>query len=652
MQFKAHQLKTTLPNSLEGIERYLGSGLIKGIGPHFAKKLIKTFGEEVFNVIENTPNRLMELEGVGKKRRDFLINSWAEQRSIRNIMVFLQSHGVGTARAVRIYKMYGDQAIDRIKTNPYCLSLDIRGIGFKTADDLAEKLGIDRQSIIRAQAGIHHVLQELCDFGHCATDYEMLITASVELLAIHENIIKQAIAQELAEENLVQDDIDGKAVIFPITFYRAELGVVEQLSRLFQGVLPWGNIDVEKAIPWVETQTNLKLSPSQQQAISFVLKQKISIITGGPGVGKTTIVDSILKILRAKKLSIALVAPTGRAAKRLTETTGVIATTIHRLLEFDAKNYGFKHNMDNPLKTDVLLVDESSMLDISLFYHLLKAIPSKAAVIFVGDVDQLPSVGAGAILSDLINSQVITTVRLTEIFRQAAHSKIIVNSHRINQGHLPLPNEEGADFFVVYENPEQIQAKLLYLVCEKIPTLGYSNKDIQVLTPMNRGGLGARSLNIELQKKLNAQSTGVHRFGSRYSVGDRVIQNVNNYDKEVFNGDIGFIQEINLEDSLLHIQFDQRLVKYDFNELDEISLAYAISIHKSQGSEFPVIVLPIAMQHFMLLAKNLVYTGITRGKCLVVIIAEKKALTMAVKNTKNVRRMTKLAARLQSKLKI
>jgi len=549
LQFKTQQLKTVPPTTLEGIEKYLGSGMVKGIGPHFAKKLVKAFGECVFDVIENEPDRLTELDGIGEKRKARVTSAWAEQKAIRNIMVFLQSYGVGTARAVRIYKTYGDDAIDIVRENPYRLALDIRGIGFKTADQLASELGIAKDSLMRAQAGVRHVLQELCDQGHCAAAQDQLIAASHKLLEIPTSIIEAAIRHEVDEKNLVQDIINEQACVYPVSLYTAETNAADHIKRLNRGTLPWGDIDVSKAMIWVEEKTGLQLADSQREAITTVLHAKLSIITGGPGVGKTTLVNSLLKIIRVKGLRIGLCAPTGRAAKRLTETTGLPAKTIHRLLDFEPKTYGFKHKQENPLPIDVLIIDEASMIDIVLFNHLLKAIPDSVAVIFVGDIDQLPSVGSGAVLSDLIQSGIIKTVRLTEIFRQAAHSKIIVNAHRINQGKMPLPNEaENSDFFTLYaESPEAIHTTLIEVVSRRLPHHYQCDpmRDIQVLTPMNRGGLGSRGLNVDLQQQLNGQSEPkITRFGSVYAPGDKVIQLRNNYDKEVFNGDIGFIEQI------------------------------------------------------------------------------------------------------------
>ncbi|MDF1827585.1 MAG: ATP-dependent RecD-like DNA helicase [Legionellaceae bacterium] len=651
MQFKAEHLKAIQPTTLEGIQKYLGSGMVKGIGPHFAKKLVAAFGEAVFDVIEQSPERLLDLEGIGPKRQSRVASAWAEQKAIRSIMVFLHSHGVGTARAVRIYKTYGDESVEIVKANPYRLARDIRGIGFKTADQLAEKLGIAKDSLMRAQAGASHVLQELCDKGNCAAELSKLLEAAHKLLEIPEEVIQTGIEQEILENQLVKDNINDVPCIYPISLYTAETRAAAQLKRLNTTHVPWGEIDAAKAIPTIEKKTGLALSDSQHEAVEQILKSKISIMTGGPGVGKTTIVKSLLGIIEDKALRINLCAPTGRAAKRLTETTQLEAKTIHRLLEFDMKTYGFKHNQNNLLDLDVLIIDEASMIDIVLLNHLLKALPLDAAVIFVGDIDQLPSVGSGAVLADMIASKTITTVRLTEIFRQAAHSHIIVNAHRVNQGKMPIPHDSPkSDFFTLYaDTPEEIHDKLLEVVINRLPKrYGYDPiRDIQILTPMNRGGLGSRSLNAALQARLNGRAEPkIERFGSIYAPGDKVIQMTNNYDKDVFNGDIGVIESIDLDEDEVKIKFDYQIKTYGINELDEINLAYAISIHKAQGSEFPVVVMPLATQHFALLARNLVYTGITRGKSRVVLIGQKKAIGMAVHNDKEAHRLTKLAERL------
>jgi exodeoxyribonuclease V alpha subunit len=608
LQFKSLSLRVIPPRTLDGIEKYLGSGMVKGIGPHFAKKLVRAFGERVFEVIEQQPTRLLELDGIGPKRQERVTRAWAEQKVIRAIMVFLQSHGVGAARAVRIYKTYGDQAVEKVRENPYRLALDIHGIGFKTADTIAERLGIPRDSLMRAQAGVRHVLQEIAGDGHCAAWHDTLAEKAVTLLEIPAPIIEQAIEAELTEENLIAEQIAGRHALFLAPLQRAEWGIARGLQRLQADPPPWGAIDAEKALPWVETQTGLALSDSQKVAIRAVLTAKVAIITGGPGVGKTTVVNSLLRILRAKGVQVLLCAPTGRAAKRLSESTGQEAKTIHRLLEFDPQTRDFKRNAEQPLDLDLLVVDEVSMVDVALMNKLLRAVPTRAGVLLVGDVDQLPSVGPGMVLADLIDSGQIPTARLTEIFRQAAASRIIVNAHRINAGQWPEdPDAErpDSDFYLIRcDTPEAIHERLIRVVTERIPQrFGLDPvRDVQILTPMNRGGLGARSLNVSLQAVLNPDaSPRIERFGWTYAPGDKVIQLVNDYDKEVFNGDIGRIQTIDLEDGQLAIDFDGRTVVYETGELDELALAYATSIHKAQGSEYPAVVIPLALQHYTLL---------------------------------------------------
>ena len=654
VQFKVKQIKTVTPNTLEGIEKYLGSGMVKGIGPHFAKRLVKAFGEQVFDIIEENPERLMELEGIGKKRREKITSAWSEQKVIREIMVFLQSHGVGTARAVRIYKTYGDQSVEKVRENPYRLALDIHGIGFKTADQLAQQLGIARDSLIRAQAGVRHVLQELSGDGHCAWPYQALVSDAIQLLDIPENTIREAIQCEINEERLTPEMINEQPCLFLAPLHRAEQGVANHINRLLAGQSFWADINLEKAIPWVEAKNNIGLSGSQKTAVEQAVRSKVCIITGGPGVGKTTTVNSILKIIQAKRAGVTLCAPTGRAAKRLSESTGQEATTIHRLLDFDPSAFDFKRNADNPLETDLLIVDECSMVDVVLMNQLLRAVPDNSAVLLVGDVDQLPSVGPGSVLRDLIESGKVPVARLTEIFRQAATSKIITGAHAINRGQPPKPakKNEDTDFYYLTANePEELFQKLMAVVIRRLPQkFGFDPvNDIQVLAPMNRGGLGARSLNIALQEALNPDAhPKVTRYGWTYAPGDKVIQTVNNYDKEVFNGDIGRVSSIDIEEGELMISFDGREVLYQVNELDEVSLAYATTIHKSQGSEYPCVVIPMAMQHYTLLERNLLYTGVTRGKQLVVLLGQAKAVGMAARTVKSTRRVTNLQARLQS----
>lgn len=650
LQFQASKLIIVPPLTQEGIEKYLASGMVSGIGPHFAHKLVEAFGDTVFHVIEFEPERLTSLEGFGEKRKDQVVAAWIEQQGARNIMLFLQSFGIGGAKALRIYKTYGDDAIEKIRANPYHLAQDVRGIGFKATDHLAIQLGVSEESPLRAQAGVCHVLQTLCEQGHCAVLYQELLSSCQKLLNLPATHIEAAIDAASRDKQLVQEDIHGVLYVFPILLYQAELTATAHIQRLCEGSPPWGVMDVDYLIQWVEKQTNMTLSNSQLQAIHAILNAKIAIITGGPGVGKTTLVNSLLLILRAQNLNIALCAPTGRSAKRLAEATHSEARTIHRLLQFDPHTRGFTYHENNPLPIDVIIIDESSMIDILLLNHVLGALPTHTAVIFVGDIDQLPSVGSGAVLSDLIASKKIQTVRLTEIYRQAQCSKIITNAYRINQGEMPLPNEQQSDFYTIYaQTPEEIHYKLIQLVCNRLPNYYQCDpvKDIQILTPMNRGGLGTRALNVALQQELNGQSSPqISRFGTTFAPGDKVIQLVNNYEKDVFNGDIGVIDRIDFKTEKVIIYFDQIMKEYDLDELDELSLAYAISIHKSQGSEFPIVVIPLATQHYLLLARNVLYTGVTRGKKIVVLIGQKKAIDIAVKNNKESRRITKLAYRL------
>lgn len=653
-QFQAENIRIVLPSTIEGIEKYLGSGLVKGIGPHFAKVLVKAFGENVFQIIEESPDKLKTLPGIGEIRRERIIKSWNDQKVIRDIVVFLQSHGVGTARAVRIYKTYGNEAINKVRENPYRLALDIRGIGFKTADLLAQRLGIEKNSVLRAEAGVKHVLQELCSQGHTAIAKETLIQETIKVLEIEESLVHEAILRGQAENHFVVESFDDDLFVFLKNLHRAEVGVVQELRRIMKVPSMFAKaFDFHSLSAVIKNNVGIDLSLSQQQALSLALQHKITIITGGPGVGKTTLVKAIIHLLSTKTKDIKLCAPTGRAAKRLSESTGMQAKTLHRLLEFDPKTYGFRRNETYPLEAEVLVVDEMSMVDLPMMHHLLKSIPDVTQVILVGDVDQLPSVGPGAVLTNLIDSQIIPVVRLTEIFRQAKTSEIILSAHQINKGHLPklhYAQGEISDFYFIEANTkEEIQEKLMQVVVERIPKRFKFDpiREIQVLVPMNKGFLGVRSLNVELQKKLNLNpGQQITRFGWNFSVKDKVIQTINNYDKEIFNGDIGFISKIDLEESRLLIDFDGRSVVYEIDELDEIALAYATTIHKAQGSEYPAVVIPIAMEQFSLLEKNLLYTGVTRGKSLVVLIGQPRALGMAVRTIRSSKRITHLAQRL------
>jgi exodeoxyribonuclease V alpha subunit len=665
-QFKAAELRTTPPHTVEGIEKYLGSGLVKGIGAHFARKIVEVFGERTLAVIDESPSFLQEVRGIGPRRLQRIRESWQQQKAVRAILVFLQSHGVGTARAVRIYKTYGDQAIDLVRANPYRLATDIWGVGFQTADQLAERLGIDRASPVRARAALRYVLQQLSNEGHVGFPEARVIERTAELTGIGREVVAAAVEDGRAEEELVREPGGEEPWLYLKPLFLAEVGVARALHGLRQGPHPLPAIDTEAALRWVEKRMGLELASTQRDAIRQATTQKVLVITGGPGVGKTTLVRGILDIFAAKGLRCALCAPTGRAAKRLGEATGREAKTIHRLLEFDPALGGFKRTRENPLEVDLLLVDEASMVDVVLMNQLLRAVPPWACLVLVGDVDQLPSVGPGTVLADIIASRAVPVVRLTEIFRQAGQSWIVRAAHHVNHGELPesAPAGQGDFYFVEANTPEAILERIITLVRERIPArFGLDPfRDIQVLTPMNRSELGARNLNVRLQEVLNpprassprpsgergrGEGAEVQRYGWTFRVGDKVLQTVNDYQKEVFNGDIGRVTVIDAEDQEVTVEYEDRPVVYDFGELDELVLAFVTTIHKSQGSEYPAVVIPLHTQHFLMLQRNLLYTGITRGKKLVVLVGSRKALAAAVQRQDTGRRYSGLCRRLQ-----
>ena len=657
LQFKASFLKPCAPVSEDGMIKYLGSGLIKGLGPVYAQKLVAAFGDSVFEVIEQRPERLQNVPGIGPHRAQMIIKGWQDQKAIREIMVFLYQHGISTARATRIYKTYGNQAIRIILEDPWCLARDIRGIGFKSADQVAQKIGIPLDSPLRARAGLAHILLQASEEGHCGLPEMALVAQVVKDLDIPLPVVQKALHDEIFRQELISDSLEEMTFIFLKHLYSAEASIARLLKNLAAHKLPWNAEDLKTALIHTESLSDIVLANSQKEALGQALTSKVMVITGGPGVGKTTLVKSFLKILSSQNLKIILCAPTGRAAKRLSETTGREAKTIHRLLEMDSLSRQFRRHTFNPLEGDVVVVDEVSMIDVLLMNALLKAVPLKASLLLVGDVDQLPSVGPGDVLASLLDSGVFPVARLTEIFRQSSESQIILNAHRINQGLMPLerPSDWVSDFyFIPASDPDDCRRKIIDVVCHRIPKKFKMHPllDIQVLCPMNRGGVGAQALNSDLQQALTPQdgATGprVERFGISYRVGDKVMQTANNYDKDVYNGDIGFVRQIDPETEEVVLDFQDREVVYDFSELDEINLAYATTIHKSQGSEYPVVVIPLMMQHFPMLKRNLIYTGMTRGKKLVVIIGEKKALGMAVKNQQARKRHTKLQEWLRS----
>ncbi len=649
LQFKADTLKVTPPTGVEGIEKYLASGHMRGIGPAMAKRIVAAFGESTFEIIEAEPDRLKEVAGIGPMRAARIVAGWAEQKAVREIMLFLHAHGVGTARAVRIFKTYGHEAISVMTEDPYRLARDIRGIGFKTADAIAVKLGLTKDAPQRLRAGISFALQTATDEGHCALPVADLVKLATELLGVEAQLIRSALLDVLQTGEVVQDIIGDKACIFLSGLHAAERVIAERLLRRNQGKPPWQEIELAKALPWVEGKTGKSLSPSQAEAVRLVLGAKLAVITGGPGVGKTSTLDTILRILRAKGVQVLLAAPTGRAAKRMSEQTGIEAKTIHRLLEIDPKHGGFSRNEENPLSCDLLVVDETSMVDVPLMNALTKAVPNGAAVLLVGDVDQLPSVGPGQVLADIIASRRVPVARLTEVFRQAAESRIIINAHSINSGRMPKPAPRGeeSDFHLIeIDEPEAGVAKLIEVVTKRIPArFGLDPvRDVQVLTPMQRGVLGARNLNHELQAVLNPNPrTSVERFGWRFSPGDRVMESQNNYDREVFNGDLGMVDRIDEEEGAVIVSFEGREVVYPFGELDTLVPAYATTIHKSQGSEYPAVVIPLTTGHWTMLARNLLYTAVTRGKRLVVLIGQRKAIGIAVRGGNMKPRWTKLS---------
>ena len=655
-QFQVETFEVTIPATLLGIQKYLASGLIKGIGPIMSERIVEKFGLHTLEVIEKKPERLSEVEGIGPKRISMIRKTWEEQKEIKEIMIFLQGHGVSAAYSAKIYKQYGSQSIEMVRENPYRLAHDLYGTGFITADKIAQNLGIDRNSLIRAKAGLIYVLNQLTEEGHVYYPESQLIHKAREILHVDEEIIFQALRELSKEKELFLEDLEPEGnlrAVFLAPFYVAETGVAQRLMNLKESPSNIRPIHPEKAIEWVQQKLGIELAQRQEEAVLLAATSKVLIITGGPGTGKTTIITAILRIFQQLKLKVLLAAPTGRAAKRMNEATGWEAKTIHRLLEYSPHKGGFKKDQDDPLEADVVIIDETSMVDTLLMHHLLKAIPSHAHLILVGDVDQLPSVGPGNVLKDIIRSGRFTVVTLTEIFRQAQESMIVVNAHKVNQGQFPVIKEidksEETDFrFIQEEDPEKILQNILDLCSERIPGQYrfHPLKEIQVLAPMHKGTIGVTNLNIELQKRLNPGPSGITRGAWNFRLGDKVMQIVNNYDKDVFNGDIGWISKIDPEEREVVIDFDGRPVPYDYSDLDEIVLAYAVSVHKSQGSEYPVVILPVVTQHYLLLQRNLIYTGITRAKKRVVLIGTKKALAIAIRNNKPQRRYTLLSERL------
>ncbi len=636
-QFAADLIHPSSPETKQGMRTYLSSQAIQGIGRVYADKLVNAFGGELFNVIEFEPERLRDVDGIGAKRARQIKDAWVRCRRHRDAMLFLHEHGIGAAMASRIYRTYGESTIKSVAENPYRLPSDIRGVGFKTADVLAMKIGFGAEDMLRVRAGLIHLVGEAADRGSCGTYVGELVAQAGDLLGIDGKLAEEGVRAEFGVRGLIKTEIGGRDCAFLPELHRAEQCIADRVRKLRQGRAPWKSIDSGRAIPWAERESGIELGESQARAVRLAVSGKFTVITGGPGVGKTTIVNAILKILSAVKVKIKLCAPTGRAARRMAETTGRMAFTIHRLLHFDPETGGFRHNRGSPLKCDLLIVDEASMIDAKLMSSLLLAVPDGAAVILVGDVDQLPSVGPGRVLGDIIESESVTVVRLMEVFRQAAASRIVLNAHRINAGEVPdmsRPQSASDFYFVPAEEPEDAAGKILKLVCERIPDRFGMDPihDTQVLCPMIRGSLGVQSLNEQLQGALNPDRTNtVERFGRVFAVGDKVMQTRNDYEASVFNGDIGYVAAVRHGDERIEVDFDGRAVELEFEDLDGITPAYAVTIHKSQGSEFPAVVIPIMNQHYVMLKRKLLYTGVTRGKRLVVLVGQSSAVRMAVR---------------------
>lgn len=647
-QFSAQDYRETIPATVAGIQKYLGSGLIKGIGPMYAKRIVYYFKEDTLRIIEEEPDSLIRIGGIGKKRVDMIKKAWQEQKEIKNVMLFLQSNGVSTAYAVKIYKTYGNDSIEIVKVNPYRLADDIWGIGFKTADKIAQQMGFDKNSFERCSSGIVYVLNELSNEGHCYATKEQLLDESEKMLELEKPLIEATLEIMLEQKKVIEDE--GNAIFLPPFFY-SEIGVAKRIHDILSVDSIFQAVDVDNIIENIEKQHSISYDEVQKEAIKVATTSKFMILTGGPGTGKTTTTLAIIKVFELIGASVLLAAPTGRAAKRMTETTGIEAKTIHRLLEFKPTE-GYKKNAEYPLECDVLIIDETSMVDIMLMYNLLKAVPDDTLVILVGDVDQLPSVGAGNVLKDIINSGIVSVVKLTRIFRQAQGSAIITNAHRINKGDFPiLKSGQNSDFFYIEEEPANIVTTIKDLCLNRLPNFYKADpvNDIQVLCPMQRGETGAINLNIVLQQALNQSNISIKYGGTLYRLGDKVMQIKNNYDKNVFNGDIGNINSIDNEERTLVISFDGICVEYDATELDEIVLAYATTVHKSQGSEYKIVVAPFTMQHYMMLQRNLLYTCVTRAKKIMVLVGTSKAIGMAVRNNKSTMRNTRLTERLSAK---
>ena len=641
-QFVVETWQEVMPATIYGIEKYLGSGLVKGIGPKFAHLIVEKFGTETIDIIETDIERLYEVVGIGKKRVEKIKESWEKQKDIKDVMLFLQGYGVSTAYAAKIYRQYGKESIETVKSNPYKLADDIWGIGFKTADGIASKMGYEKNDLRRCKSGLNYTLNQLSEEGHVYAIEEQLVESAKKLLEADEEPIRQAMSEMLASDELKQE----KDAIYLPPFYFSEVGTARKILGLLNQPSIKENVPLD--INAIQQSSGIVYDDVQIEAIQQAVDAKVMVLTGGPGTGKTTTTQGIIAAFRSMGLRILLSAPTGRAAKRMSEATGMEAKTIHRLLEYNPAD-GYKRNDENPLEGDALIVDECSMVDIMLMYNLMKAIPTNMRLVLVGDIDQLPSVGAGNVLRDIIDSERVPVIRLTRIFRQAQTSRIVMNAHAINNGSFPdISNGKNTDFFFIkMEDPEKVAEQIVNLVQNRLPK-AYNQplSNIQVLTPMQRGVVGAANLNAILQDALNNSTQSLSRSGYVFKKGDRVMQIRNNYDKDVFNGDIGVVNSIDQEDRSLTVDFDSHIVAYEVSELDELTLAYATTIHKSQGSEYPIVVIPIMMNHYVMLQRNLVYTAITRSKKVCVLIGQVKALAYAVHHQTVTDRNTLLKERI------
>ena len=648
-QFSVEKFEETLPATVYGIEKYLGSGLVKGVGPKFAKRIVEKFGKDTLDIIENTPDKLLTVQGIGKVRVDRIKTSWQEQKEIKNIMLFLQSHEVSTSHATKIFKTYGSESIAIVKENPYRLADDIWGIGFKTADSIAQKMGIDKGKFVRLRSGIFYTLNKLAEAGHCYATREQLIGKARELLEVEDAELEITLDEMIRTNDVIREVAGEQEAVYLPPYYFSESGCAKRLFRLMSCGKKKSE-DAEEILKKVAASSEITYDEIQWQAVKTAISSKVMVLTGGPGTGKTTTTLGIISAYKQAGCQIILAAPTGRAARRMSEATGMEAKTIHRLLEYKPPE-GYQKNEEHPLEGDVLILDECSMIDIMLMYNLLKALPEQMSLILVGDIDQLPSVGAGNVLRDIIDSGCVPVVRLTRIFRQAQGSRIIMNAHRINKGEsIDMRGGKDSDFFFVTKESNQEVVDTISQYCRtNLPKYYHVDplQDIQVLTPMQRGECGAVNLNQVLQEAMNPSKIFLRRGGTQYRLKDKVMQIRNDYDKEVFNGDIGTITKVDMEERELTVLFDEREVIYDVTELDELTLAYAVTIHKSQGSEYPIVVMPFTMSHFVMLQRNLLYTGVTRAKKILVLVGEKKAVYYAIKNETTTGRNTMLARRLQ-----